>query len=456
MGRVSEIRRISMAGNTFGTLFKITTFGESHGKAVGVLIDGVKPNMKISEREIQQELNRRRPGQSKVTTPRKELDQIEILSGVFEGRSLGTPICLLIWNKDQDSKAYDEIKDLLRPGHAGFTYLAKYGIQDYRGGGRASGRETAGRVAAGAVAKHILAKQGIQIFAYTKEIGGITANKIDLKEIERNSVRCPDKNVAKQMEKKILQIKKQGDSLGGIIEAVVKNCPTGLGEPVFDKLEADLAKALMSIPAVKGFEVGSGFSASKMKGSGHNDEFFKDKITGRIRTKTNFAGGILGGISTGEDIIVRVAVKPTSSIGIEQKTVDVRSKRQTIKVEGRHDPCVCPRVVPVVESMIALVLADHLMKQKLLRRSNMNAIIRQQINLIDDMLILLLARRKELAEDVGIWKKKRHLPVYDAEREKEIYSKRLSLVKEAKLDPAFVKDIYKIIIKNARKIQREV
>ncbi|MBA4311248.1 MAG: chorismate synthase [Chlorobiaceae bacterium] len=445
-----------MSGNTFGTLFRITTFGESHGKAGGVLIDGVKPNMIISEREIQQELNRRRPGQSKVTTPRNESDQVEILSGVFEGRTLGTPICLLIWNKDQDSKAYDEIKDLLRPGHAGFTYLTKYGIQDYRGGGRASGRETVGRVAAGAVAKHILAKQGIKIFAYTKEIGNIAAKNIDLKEIENNAVRCPDRIAAKKMENKILQIKKRGDSLGGVIEAVVKNCPAGLGEPVFDKLEADLAKALMSIPAVKGFEVGSGFSASKMKGSEHNDEFFKDKKTGRIRTKTNNAGGILGGISTGEDIVVRVAVKPTSSIGKVQETVDIKGRKRKIKVEGRHDPCICPRVVPVVESMIALVLADHLMKQKLLRRSNTNTKIRNQINLIDDMMILLLTKRKELAEDVGIWKKKRDLPVYDAEREKEIYSQRLALIKEAKLDPEFIKDVYNIIIKNARKVQREV
>ncbi|MBI5021183.1 MAG: chorismate synthase [Ignavibacteriales bacterium] len=445
-----------MAGNKFGTLFNITTFGESHGKVIGVLIDGVKPNMKISEKVIQQELNRRRPGQSKVTTPRNESDHVEILSGVFDGRSLGTPICLLIRNKDQDSKAYKEIKDLLRPGHAGFTYLAKYGIQDYRGGGRASGRETAGRVAAGAVAKQILLRQGIKIFAYTKEVGGITANKIVLKEIENNSVRCPDSVAAKKMEKRILEVIKQGDSLGGIIEAVVKNCPAGLGEPVFDKLEADLAKALMSIPAIKGFEIGSGFSSAKMKGSEHNDEFIKDKKSGSIRTRTNYAGGILGGISTGEDIIIRLAVKPTSSISKKQNTVDVKGNRKTIRIEGRHDPCICPRVVPVVESMIALVLADHLMKQKLNRRSNTNMKIRNQINLIDDMLILLLTKRKELAEDVGIWKKKVSIPVYDAEREKEIYSQRLSLAAESGLDPDYIKDVYKIIIKNARKAQRDV
>ncbi len=361
-----------MAGNTFGRLFKITTFGESHGKAIGVLIDGVKPNMKISEKEIQKELDRRKPGQSKVTTSRQESDKVEILSGVFKGKTLGTPICLLIWNKDQDSKAYEKIKDLFRPGHAGFTYLAKYGIQDYRGGGRASGRETASRVAAGALAKQILAKQGINIYAYTKKIGGIVAKKINLKEIDKNSVRCPDPVAAKAMEKKIFQVKKEGDSVGGIVEAVVINCPAGIGEPVFDKLDADLAKALMSIPAVKGFEVGSGFSSAKMKGSENNDEFYKDKISGRIRTKTNNAGGILGGISTGEDIVIRVAVKPTSSISKPQTTVDIKGRKKIIKVEGRHDPCICPRVVPVVESMIALVLVDHLMKQKAVKKNRIH------------------------------------------------------------------------------------
>ncbi len=434
-----------MAGNSFGSYFRITTFGESHGKAVGVLIDGVRPNMKISEKAIQQELNRRRPGQSKVTTPRKEADQVEILSGVFEGNTLGTPICLLIWNKDQDSKAYDGLKDLLRPGHAGFTYLAKYGIQDYRGGGRASGRETAGRVAAGAVAKHILAKQGIQIFAYTKEIGGITAKKIDLKEIEQNSVRCPDRDAAKKMERKILQIKNQGDSLGGIIEAVVKNCPAGLGEPVFDKLEADLAKALMSIPAVKGFEVGSGFSTSKMKGSEHNDEFFKDKKTGRIHTKTNFAGGILGGISTGEDIIIRIAVKPTSSIGIEQKTVDIKGKRQIIKIEGRHDPCICPRVVPVVESMIALVLVDHLMRQKFLHSNKSLTSILNEIRMIDEMLVLMFVQRRDLINKINMLKKKDSRSIINFKKELSQIPVIFSALRDPDIDPKFIKHIFKLI-----------
>ncbi|MBI5475907.1 MAG: chorismate synthase [Ignavibacteriales bacterium] len=445
-----------MAGNTIGTLFKITTFGESHGKALGVLIDGVKPKMKISEAEIQKELNRRRPGQSNITTPRSELDKVEILSGVFRGRTLGTPICLLVWNKDQDSKAYESIKDLLRPGHAGFTYLAKYGIQDYRGGGRASGRETVGRVAAGALAKLILNSRGITIRAYTKEIYGIVATKIDYDEIEKNPVRCPDPIAAKAMEKIIINAKNEGDSVGGIIEAVVRNCPTGLGEPVFDKLEADLAKVLMSIPAVKGFEIGSGFSSAKMKGSENNDEFFKEKKSGKIKLTTNHSGGILGGISTGEDIIIRIAVKPTSSIKKPQSTINISGKKKTITIQGRHDPCICPRVVPVVEAMIALVIADHLMRQKLLKRTNTNYKIRSEINLIDDMLILLLARRKELAEDVGIWKKKMNLPIYDAEREREIMNKRYSLLNETNLDKKFIKDIYKIIIRNAKEVQRKI
>ncbi len=251
-----------MAGNSIGSLFKITTFGESHGKAVGVLIDGVRPNLPISESDIQKELDRRRPGQSSITTPRSEADRVHILSGVFEGKTLGTPVCLLIWNTDQNSKAYDAIKDLFRPGHAGFTYLSKYGIQDYRGGGRSSGRETAGRVAAGAIAKTILTGNGIHVIAYTKSVGSLVAKTIDFSQIEKNSVRCPDPTVAKKMEKMILKVKKEGDSLGGIVEAVVRGCPAGLGEPVFDKLEADLAKALMSIPATKGFEIGSGFSAA--------------------------------------------------------------------------------------------------------------------------------------------------------------------------------------------------
>ena len=379
-----------------GKYFRITTFGESHGAAVGVLLDGVRPNLRISATDIQKELNRRRPGQSAVTTPRAEPDEVQILSGIFQDKTLGTPICLLIWNKDQKPGAYDKIKDLFRPGHAGFTYLSKYGIQDYRGGGRSSGRETAGRVAAGAIAKAILGKRGIRIIAYSKEIGGISASTIDYDQIEKNPVRCPDPKAAEKMIKKIEQVKNAGDSLGGIIEGVVQNCPAGLGEPVFDKLEADLAKALLSIPAVKGFEIGSGFSAAKMKGSEHNDEFYYDRKLRRVRTKTNNAGGILGGISNGEDIIVRVAVKPTSSIRIAQQTTDIHGKKRKISVEGRHDPCLCPRVVPVVESMIALVLADHLVRQSLTRGKTSRTDVKKDIGYLDDMMTLLREEKKNL------------------------------------------------------------
>jgi len=443
-----------MAGNTTGKFFRVTTFGESHGAAVGVLIDGVRPNMPFCAAFIQKELDRRRPGQSAVTTSRKELDRVQVLSGVFNGKTLGTPICMLVENKDQDPKVYESIKDLFRPGHAGYTYLAKYGIQDYRGGGRSSGRETVGRVAAGALAKHILERRGIRIVAYTKEIGGIVAGKIDFDEIENNPVRCPDPVAAKRMERKILRVKNEGDSLGGVVEAVVKNCPAGLGDPVFDKLEADLAKALLSIPAVKGFEVGSGFASARMKGSEHNDAFYKERKTGRVRTKTNFAGGILGGISNGEDIVVRVAVKPASSIPKAQDTVDLKGKKRTIKVEGRHDPCLCPRVVPVVESMIALVLADHLLRQEMTRKSDSIARIREEIDFFDDMLMILLSQRQELVRTVGRWKKQHGKPIANPKREGEIIESRLALADEARLERSFIKTIYKAIFEDAHNIQR--
>src|ERR1041384_4375749 len=444
-----------MAGNALGTLFRITTFGESHGKAVGVLIDGVKPNMEFSEAGIQKELDRRRPGQSGVTTARSEADQGQVLSGVFEGKTLGTPICLLVWNKDQNPKAYDSIKDLFRPGHAGYTYLSKYGIQDYRGGGRSSGRETAGRVAAGGVAKQILAKRGIRIIGYTKSVDGITAKKIVFSEIEKNPVRCPDPEAAKRMERKILKVKKEGDSLGGVVEGVIQNCPAGLGDPVFDKLEADLAKALLSIPAIKGFEIGSGFAATKMMGSEHNDSFYKERKTGRIRTKTNYAGGILGGISNGEDIVVRVAVKPPSSIPKAQSTIDLKGRSRKISVEGRHDPCLCPRVVPVVESMIALVLADHLVRQQLLRRIGSLGSVRREIDFTDDMLMVLLSRRQELVREVGRLKGKGKVPIPDPRRERQIMRKRLALAGEANLTPEFVKAVYKAVFEHSRRVQRK-
>lgn len=439
-----------MAGNALGKYFRITTFGESHGPAVGVLIDGVRPNMRISIPEIQRELNRRRPGQSRVTTTRNEPDTVEILSGVFNNRTLGTPICLLIRNRDQNPAAYKRMKDLLRPGHAGYTYLQKYGIQDYRGGGRSSGRETAGRVAAGAIAKQILARRGISITAYTLQVGTIRATKIDLREIENNPVRCPDPAAAKAMIRKILRVSREGDSIGGIVEAVVRNCPAGLGDPVFDKLEADLAKALLSIPALKGVEIGSGFSCAVMRGSEHNDEFYRDRSSGKVRTKTNRAGGILGGISTGEDIVVRVAVKPPSSIPKRQRTVDVKGRNRTITVEGRHDPCLCPRIVPVVESMIGAVLVDHLMRQHFLRGTKGPDKICQEIDLIDDMIMLLLARRREIAVPDRKSGSRGTMP--DRASERAILRKRLILAAASGLDPVFITAVYRAILEDVQNI----
>lgn len=352
-----------MSGNTFGKIFKISTWGESHGPGVGVVVEGCPAGLPLKEKEIQKEIDRRRTGQSKVTTMRKEPDRVRILSGVFKGKTTGTPIGMWVENKDADSSKYEDIKDLFRPGHADFTYQMKYGSRDYRGGGRSSARETVGRVAAGAIAKKLLARQKINIIGYTKQIGAIAAKKIDYKEIEKNIVRCPDKNMAKKMIDHILNVRKKGDSVGGIIEIVVKGVPPGLGEPVFDRLDADLAKAVMCIPAVKGVEVGAGFSAAEMLGSQCNDAFIRK--AGRTTTRTNNAGGILGGISNGADIVIRFVVKPTSSINKEQDTVTRQGKKARIRVEGRHDPCVCPRAVPIAESMVALTLVDHYLRNKL-------------------------------------------------------------------------------------------
>jgi len=356
-----------MAGNSFGRLFKITTFGESHGPAMGVVIDGMLPNIALHEHDIQKELDRRRPGQSDVTTPRSEGDKVEILSGLFEGTTTGAPLAFLIRNTSHQSKDYEAFKNLFRPGHADYTYIAKYGIRDHRGGGRSSGRETASRVAAGAVAKKILEMQGIKIYAYAKSIGGIDGEIVDLSVIEKNPVRAADLKAAEAMIQKINEAKEQNDSVGGIVEAIVKGCPAGLGDPVFDKLNAMIAHALLSIGAVKGIEFGSGFDAAGMRGSEHNDPFgIKD---GQIAAKSNNAGGILGGISTGEDIILRIAVKPTSSIAKEQETVTTSKKATKVQISGRHDPCLCPRMIPVVESMLALTLVDCLLIQKSISNS---------------------------------------------------------------------------------------
>lgn len=351
--------------NSYGTLFKITTFGESHGAAIGVIIDGCPAGLTIDEAFIQSELDRRKPGQSKITTQRKEDDTFRILSGVFEGKSTGTPIALVIENTDQRSKDYSHIAETFRPSHADYTYEAKYGNRDYRGGGRSSARETAARVAAGAIAKLLLKQLGVNVHAFVSQVGNITAphyTQLDLSKTEDNIVRCPHPETAEQMIDLIDQIRLERDTIGGIVTGVIKNTPVGLGEPVFDKLHAELGKAMLSINAVKGFEYGSGFEGITLRGSQHNDAFYNEG--GRIRTKTNFSGGIQGGISNGEDIYFRVAFKPVATIMKDQESVDKHGNEATVSGKGRHDPCVVPRAVPIVEAMAALVLADFWLRLK--------------------------------------------------------------------------------------------
>ena len=354
--------------NTFGQLFRVTTFGESHGGGIGVVIDGCPPKIDISPADIQRELDRRRPGQSKITTQRKEEDRCEIVSGIFDGKTLGTPIAILVRNKDARAEDYVEIARKFRPSHADFSYEAKYGIRNWQGGGRASARETIARVAAGAVAKKILAilYSNFEIVGYVAQIHDIIAkinrSSVKMKDAEKNAVRCPDVAAAKRMESLIGQIRDEGDSVGGVIECVVRGIPAGLGEPVFDKLEADLAKAMLSLPATKGFEIGSGFAATHMRGSEHNDPF--EMRGGKIRTATNNSGGVQGGISNGEEIYFRVAFKPTATIAHEQKTVNISREQTKLSARGRHDPCVLPRAVPIVEAMAALVLCDHALRQQ--------------------------------------------------------------------------------------------
>ena len=351
-----------MSGSSFGKLFKITTWGESHGRGLGVVIEGCPAGLPIKESEIQLELNRRRTGQSKVTTTRKEGDQIQIMSGVFKGKTTGAPISLVVENEDVDSSKYELIKDLYRPGHADYTYDMKYGFRDYRGGGRSSARETVGRVAAGAIAKKLLARERIKIIGFTRQVGKHIAKNIDYREIENNIVRCPDNKIAEKMINSIMRARKKGDSLGGVVEVIAQGVPAGLGEPVFDRLDADLAKAVMSMPAVKGVEIGVGFQSAIMTGSECNDVFvMKNK---KVMTATNNAGGILGGISNGMDIVIRLVVKPTSSINKVQDTVTQQGKKAEIRVEGRHDPCVATRAVPIAEAMVAITLIDHLYRTK--------------------------------------------------------------------------------------------
>lgn len=355
-----------MPGNSFGQLFRITTWGESHGHGLGVVVDGCPAGLEISEQEIQLEMDRRRPGQSSITTQRKEPDKVDILSGVFEGRTLGTPIAMLIRNTDAISKSYEDIKDTYRPGHADFTYDSKYGFRDHRGGGRSSNRETVGRVAAAAIAKKLLSLHGIKTTGYVKQVGDIICEKIVFDEIENNLVRCADPDKVQPMIDLIDAVRKEGDSIGGIVEVISSGIPAGLGDPVFHKVDADLAAGIMSIGGIRGFEVGLGFNVAHMKGSESNDLMYK-KDDGSLGFKTNNAGGLLGGITNGEDLIVRIAIKPTSSISKLQNTVDKFGTPKELKVKGRHDPCLCPRAVPIMEAMVNLVLADHLLLSKTAR-----------------------------------------------------------------------------------------
>ena len=355
-------------GNTFGHLFRVTTFGESHGGGVGVVVDGCPPRLDLKVEEIQAELDRRRPGQSKITTPRQEQDRCEILSGVFDGYTLGTPIALLVHNQDIRPQDYSQMASTYRPSHADATYDAKYGIRNYQGGGRSSARETIGRVAAGAIAKKILQQvAGVDIIGYVQRIQDIEAdidpNQVDLDQVESTIVRCPDPEAAQRMIDRIESVRDQGDSIGGVVECVARHVPVGLGSPVFDKLEADLAKGMMSLPASKGFEIGSGFAGTLLTGSQHNDEFYTD-ATGTLRTRTNRSGGTQGGISNGENIIMRVAFKPTATIRKAQTTVTNTGEATVLAAKGRHDPCVLPRAVPMVEAMAALVLCDHLLRHQ--------------------------------------------------------------------------------------------
>ena len=354
-------------GNSFGHLFRITTWGESHGGGVGVVIDGCPPRLPLTEADIQPDLDRRRPGQSAIVTPRQEADRVEILSGTFKGKTLGTPISMWVRNEDARPEAYNEMATKFRPSHADYTYQAKFGLRNWQGGGRTSARETVGRVAAGAVAKKILREEfGVAILAYVAQVQRIAAHidreSVTFKQIESNIVRCPDESAARKMIRLIEKMRRAGDSVGGLIECVARGVPPGWGEPVFDRLEADLGKAMLSLPASKGFEIGSGFAGTLLTGLAHNDAFrMKD---GKVRTVTNNSGGVQGGISNGETIYCRVAFKPVATVMREQQTVDIHLKNTTLKGRGRHDPCVLPRAVPMVEAMAALVLVDHAMRQR--------------------------------------------------------------------------------------------
>ncbi len=392
------------SANSFGNTYSFITFGESHGAYIGVVLDGMKAGIPIDTETIQRDLNRRKPGQSSVTTPRNEPDQAQIVSGIYEGKTTGTPICILIKNQDQRSKDYGDIAEILRPGHASHTYLQKYGVFDFRGGGRASGRETALRVAAGGIAKQVLAERGVQIIGFTRQVGNVrsevSTDSLDVAQIEANIVRTTDAASAERMIAVIQAAQAEGDSIGGVVEVVVKGCPAGLGEPIYHKLDADLAHALMTLGAIKGFEIGNGFESVLLRGSENNDPYFKDEH-GNFRTVTNKAGGVIGGISNGEDIVVRIAVKPASSITKPVQTANKRGEMVDFKVEGRHDPCICPRVVPVAEAMVALVLLDHILLQERVESSSTADSVKRKLATIEHEMTLLEMQKKLYEEELA-------------------------------------------------------
>jgi len=435
-------------GNCLGRYFRVMTFGESHGRAVGVVVDGVRPGMALDGKDIQRDLDRRRPGRSAISSARREEDRVEILSGVLDGKTLGTPICMVVWNRDQRSGDYETLRDLFRPGHADFTYAKKYGIRDHRGGGRASARETVGRVAAGAIAKKELEILGIRIRCGTVAVGGIRTDLRDWEQVELNPVRCPDAEAAVYMEDRILRARAEGDSVGGIVEVEAEGVPPGWGDPVFDKLDALLAHALMSIGAVKGVEIGEGFRAAALLGSEMNDPLDPDGWA------SNRAGGILGGISNGSPIVARVAVKPTPSIGKEQVTVDTQGVRSRIRVQGRHDPCICPRIVPVVEAMTALVLYDAWLSQERVKEdSPALEILRREVDGIDREMLELLASRERLSRTIGEIKKKEGLAVLDNGREESMAERRKALARELGLGVEHVETLFRCIMERSRAVQ---
>ncbi len=440
-----------MWSNTFGQSFKVTSFGESHGPMMGVVVDGLRPGIPLAPEDIQKQLNRRKPGTGTFSSTRKEPDKARIVSGVFQGRTTGTPLCILIENKDPQSRDYEKIKNLFRPGHADYTWWKKYGIRDYRGGGRSSGRETVARVAAGAVARRLLEEEGIEFLSFSHAIGGISWKNFSTREINHNSLFCPDRKMHNQAVQRLARAKQDKDSLGGIAGLIIKNLPAGLGDPVFHKLDARLAFALLSIGGVKGIEFGQGFEATSMKGSEHNDQMDSSGFL------SNNAGGITGGISTGQDILIRAAIKPVSSIGRLQKTIDKDGKEVQLQLEGRHDTCLLPRILPVMEAMAAIVLADVKLIQAPIGncQKEIND-YRYELELLDSEFLELLARRSQIAKAIGKYKKTEGLPVIDTSREKELENKWLDMAQILGENREYIKKIFKLVVENSRQIQNKM